>query len=125
MAISPLGALPPARPSPPVQSSVQPAQPVTASAPLAPAVTVEIRSGDKLPTERPAVESPEPKAVEQDTQRIRIDQDTKSVVYQVVDPSSGDVVVQLPDALVLKARAYANAVAAKAEQLEQPFEKTA
>ncbi|GJE16227.1 hypothetical protein [Methylobacterium marchantiae] len=125
MAISPLGALPPARPSPPVQSAVQPIQPVTAPAPLAPAVKVDIRSNDKPPAERPAPEPAESKAVEQNTQRIRIDQDTKTIVYQVVDPSSGDVVVQLPDATVLKARAYADAAAAKAEKPEQPFEKTA
>ncbi|WP_019906815.1 hypothetical protein [Methylobacterium sp. 77] len=125
MAISPLGALPPVRTSLPVQSAIQPIQPVTAPAPLAPAVKVDIQSGDRPLGGRVAKAANEDKAVEQNTQRIRIDQDTKAVVYQVVDPNSGDVVVQLPDAVVLKARAYAQAAAAKAEKPEQPFEKTA
>ena len=34
------------------------------------------------------------------------DADTRAIVYQVVDPSSGDVIVQLPTETVLRNRAY-------------------
>ncbi|MFD0938292.1 hypothetical protein ACFQ12_24285, partial [Methylobacterium trifolii] len=40
------------------------------------------------------------------------DVESRSLVYQVVDPKSGDIVVQIPDAVVLKARTYAREAAA-------------
>ncbi|WP_375464085.1 hypothetical protein [uncultured Methylobacterium sp.] len=40
------------------------------------------------------------------------DAESRSLVFQVVDPASGDIVVQIPDAVVLKARAYAREAAA-------------
>lgn len=40
------------------------------------------------------------------------DAESRSLVYQVVDPKSGDIVVQIPDAVVLKARTYAREAAA-------------
>ncbi|KQP88175.1 hypothetical protein ASF60_00895 [Methylobacterium sp. Leaf113] len=57
--------------------------------------------------------------------RIRIDQDTKTVIYQEVDPASGDVVIQLPDPVVLKARAYAEAAEARAKLSARPLDLTA
>ncbi|WP_210248451.1 MULTISPECIES: hypothetical protein [Methylobacterium] len=55
---------------------------------------------------------------------MTVDADTKSIVYQVIDSSYGNVVVQLPDPAVLKSRAYAEAAAAKA-QAERPVDRTA
>ena len=44
---------------------------------------------------------------------------------QEVDPNSGDVVVQLPDPVVLKARAYAEAAEARAKPTSRPLDRSA
>lgn len=103
---------------------VTPVPPVPGPTRLGPAVTFDIH------TTAPEDESPEtrdvpPVEVAPDA-RIRIDQDTRTVVYQEVDPSSGDVVIQLPDPVVLKARAYADrAAAAEASTEAHPVDRTA
>ncbi|AWN42045.1 hypothetical protein [Methylobacterium durans] len=35
------------------------------------------------------------------------DAESQTLVYQVVDPASGDIVIQIPDEVVLRARVYA------------------
>jgi flagellar protein FlaG len=35
------------------------------------------------------------------------DTDSRQMVYQMIDPTSGDIILQIPDVTVLKARAYA------------------
>lgn len=113
----------------PTPAPVQPVQrveaPKPAAAPLEPAVRLDIRSGDRpvpaVEEERPVEAAP----VDQKERRITIDEDTKSLVYQLVDGASGDIVIQLPDPVVLKARAYAEAAAAKLEAAERPLDRTA
>lgn len=100
------GASPIRNPTPAPVQAVRPVEaPKPPAAPLEPAVRVDIRSGDRpapaVEEERPVEAAP----VDQNERRVRIDEDTKSLVYQVVDPASGDIVVQLPDPVVLKARA--------------------
>lgn len=53
------------------------------------------------------------------------DADSRALVFQVVDPRSGEVVMQIPDEVVLKARVYADAAAARAQQAERPLNRTA
>ncbi|KQO70005.1 hypothetical protein [Methylobacterium sp. Leaf88] len=131
MSITSLGAVLPARVTGATPAPSPPVQPVQAPAPLAPAVRVEIRSLDPAADPRAGtVRTPTPEQDAKATQivmepRIRIDQDTKAVVYQEVDPNSGDVVVQLPDPVVLKARAYAEAAEARAKPVARPFDRTA
>ncbi|WP_143103823.1 hypothetical protein [Methylobacterium gossipiicola] len=91
--------------------------PVIGPTRLGPAVTFDIHTtrpdhDDEAPEghDRHAAQATQREA------RIRIDQDTKSIVYQEVDPSSGDIVIQLPDPVVLKARAYADRAAAAASE---------
>lgn len=73
-------------------------------APLEPAVRVEI--GRDAP-------APAPETSPYRAQIVR-DSQTRSMIYQVLDPRSGDIVVQLPSVVVLKARAYAEREAAQA-----------
>ncbi|WP_082494565.1 MULTISPECIES: hypothetical protein [unclassified Methylobacterium] len=95
-----------------------------AAAPLQPAVRLDIR-----PISNPASPVAENRPVEVEAERterrVTVDQDTKTLVYQLVDPGSGDVVVQLPDPVVLKARAYAAVAAARSEVGERPLDRTA
>ena len=106
---------------------VPPVKPVeaAASAPLDPAVRIDIgRSdlgqsesgrGDRGATaeEQARTRGETRPAQADDERRITIDKDTKSIVYQVLDPGTGTVLVQLPDVSVLKSRAYADAQAAR------------
>lgn len=78
---------------------------------LDPAVTVDL-SGDAK-SDQPARSEAEYRS-----QFVR-DQQSRQIVYQVVDPASGDIVVQLPSVTVLKSRAYAEAKAA-AQAASQP-----
>ena len=129
MSITSLGAVLPARVSAATPARIPPVQPVQAPAPLAPAVQVDIRGQDQGTDPRASTartSAPDAKATQTAMEpRIRIDQDTKSVVYQEVDPNSGDVVVQLPDPVVLKARAYAEAAEARAKPTSRPLDRSA
>ena len=42
------------------------------------------------------------------------DRDTRTLVFEVVDPGSGDIIVQLPTATVLRNRAYDESARARA-----------
>jgi hypothetical protein len=104
--------------SPPIstQASTAGTTPVRAAAPassgqltgshaLGPAVSLRIgpeSAGDGSKAAQPEAES---------RGYVR-DAESRSLVYQVVDPKSGDIVVQIPDAVVLKARTYAREAAA-------------
>ncbi|MGU3361635.1 hypothetical protein ACLBWX_14985 [Methylobacterium sp. M6A4_1b] len=131
MSITSIAVTPPTRVTGATPAPSLPIQPVQASAPLAPAVRVEIRGQDQGSDPRSGIaRAPAPEENAKPAQaamepRIRIDQDTKAVVYQEVDPNSGDVVVQLPDPVVLKARAYAEAAEARAKPAARPLDRTA
>ena len=99
---------------------VQPVAPISAPEPLAPAVRLDIRN-----PERDAPRSVPDAAATPNEARIRIDRDTRTVVYQEVDPASGDVIIQLPDPVILKARAYAEQAAAARATTEHPLDRTA
>lgn len=76
---------------------------------LEPAVSIDVKSdaGESAPA-----------AVER--RRIERDDETQTLVYRVTDSVSGDLIVQIPDAVVLKARAYARQVeAAAGERIER------
>ena len=132
MSITSIGAAPPIRF---VAATPAPVQPVQAPPPLAPAVRVDIRSQDQgagpggIPRSglaRTLDPASDTKAADNAMEpRIRIDRETKAVVYQEVDPSSGDVIVQLPDPVVLKARAYAEAAEARTRATARPLDCTA
>lgn len=93
-----------AAPNPPIRPAAR--EPEPAEQKLDPAVTLDI--GPEAKPERAA-------RTETDyTTKFVRDPEAKTLVYQVVDPASGDVVVQLPSATVLKNRAYAEANAARA-----------
>jgi len=107
----------------PTQGPAQ--QPDTAPAALAPAVRIDIRQAD---ADQPSgADGPKAKASSEANvaRHNRIDPDTKTIVYQEVDAASGDIVVQIPDALVLKARAYVEAQATRLQKAEQPIDRTA
>ncbi len=79
---------------------------------LEPAVSVEVRP-DAQPAEG------DRKAAGDYRGRYVKDLDSQEIVYQVVDPGSGTVMVQLPSPQALDARAYAQrAAAARAAQSE-------
>ena len=95
---------------------MDPIRPVTSLPPLA-SVDLPARVGDtdRGSDERrldPAVSldiSPDAgKASRADTERrgFERDRDSKSVVYRVTDTVSGDVIVQIPNEIVIKARVY-------------------
>lgn len=116
-------------PSPgPGPGAVSPVTPVAGPTRLGPAVTFDIHTP---PLEHEAAEThddPHASQAAQREARIQIDQDTRTIVYQEVDPSSGDIVIQLPDPVVLKARAYAEraaATAAAAAAEDHPVDRTA
>ena len=97
-------ALRPVPTQPPIPQ-VSEARPVAATAPtggadaqrLDPAVSVEV---DPEAAQKSA-------AAASDKRGFIRDADSHSLVYQVTDASTGDVVLQIPDEVVLKARAYA------------------
>ncbi|GJD80422.1 hypothetical protein NBEOAGPD_3663 [Methylobacterium gregans] len=104
--------------------SVQPAErpaPVVAPVPAAPPARAVAAEPERTPLE-PAVKldlsadadtpSPAPTEADYRAQYVR-DAEARQMVYQVVDPASGDIVVQLPSVTVLKARAYAEREAAQ------------
>lgn len=105
--------------------SVQPAErPALVVAPVAAAAPARAVAAEPTRTPlEPAVkldlsaeaDAPSPAQTEADyrAQYVR-DADARQMVYQVVDPASGDIVVQLPSVTVLKARAYAEREAAQA-----------
>ena len=108
--------------------SVQPADrpaPVVASIPAAAPTRPVAAEPERTPLE-PAVkiylsaDAPSPAAdkAEYRAQVVR-DNDTREMVYQVLDPLSGDIVVQLPSGVVLKARAYAETEAARTAEAER------
>ncbi|TXN70768.1 hypothetical protein [Methylobacterium sp. WL6] len=112
--------------APPV---VQPARPIEAAAPVAlyPAVRVDIgrsdRSGAAVSDDgRSRGDAASDRT--NDERRITIDRDTKSVVYQVLDPGTGAVLVQLPDVSVLRSRAYAEAQAER-RTADKPVDREA
>ncbi|NEU13281.1 flagellar protein FlaG [Methylobacterium sp. BTF04] len=122
MSISSISAVTPIRPPTP---SPAPAQPADSPAALAPAVRIDIRKPETARDANPEKTKaglPSDEAVDR---RNSIDPDTKTIVYQVVDQASGDVVVQIPDAVVLKTRAYVEAQAARTQKAERPLDRTA
>ncbi|GJD74692.1 hypothetical protein [Methylobacterium goesingense] len=132
MYIPSLGPAPPVRATGATPAPIPPVRPVSAPAPLTPAVQVDIRDRERAndprtgtaPTSERADDSRSPVVVALEP-RIRIDRDTEAVVYQEVDPGSGDVVMQLPDPVVLKTRAYAEAAEARARPSAHPVDRTA
>jgi hypothetical protein len=101
---------------------VSPVTAVAGPTRLGPAVTFDIHTA---PPENEAPEVHEVQAAQQREARIHIDRETRTIVYQEVDPSSGDIVIQLPDPVVLKARAYADQAAAAAAAEDHPVDRTA
>jgi hypothetical protein len=98
---------------------VSPVTAVAGPTRLGPAVTFDIH------TAPPEQETHEAQAAQQHEARIHIDRETRTIVYQEVDPASGDIVIQLPDPVVLKARAYADRAAAAAAAEDHPVDRTA
>lgn len=92
----------------PVAAPARSAEPERGGTPLEPAVKLDLGGGAEVP-------SPGASQADYRNQIVR-DADTRSMVYQVVDPLSGDIVVQLPSVTVLKARAYAQSEAARAAE---------
>ncbi|MER2268854.1 hypothetical protein [Methylobacterium oxalidis] len=106
---------PPVTPAPavtPSQTARQGAQPQ--QAPLAPAVSLSIGENAEA---RPSAE-----AAQQGAERggYTRDAESQTLVYQVVDPASGDVVIQIPDAVVLRARVYAREASEAAGPQQKP-----
>ena len=95
------------RPLPPTPS-VAPASTVTPIRPVAgpsngtdsrvldPAVSIDVRS-----------DAAEAKPSEPERRAYVRDRDSESLVFRVTDPKTGDVVMQIPDEVILRARAYA------------------
>ncbi|MDR7036968.1 MULTISPECIES: flagellar protein FlaG [Methylobacterium] len=81
-----------------------------AQAALAPAVSLSI--GEAAET-RNAAETAQQNARSGAYTR---DAESQTLVYQVVDPASGDVVIQIPDEVVLRARVYAREASEAAAQ---------
>lgn len=118
---SPSASAPPPSPAPAVAAN----DPQTApSLPLDPAVRLDIRADDRPPAVAQTPKPVEAPPAEKTERRVTVDADTKSIVYQVIDSSYGNVVIQLPDPAVLKSRAYAEAAAAKV-QAQRPVDRTA
>ncbi len=109
MSIGPVTAFAPSTPPAGVQvsapvRSVSSARPVESMA-LGPAVSLDI-GGESEPAKESGRESgPETRGYVREAE-------SNALVYQVVDPQTGDVVIQIPDEVVIKARAYAREVAA-------------
>lgn len=115
--MSEIGSVQPADRPAPVVAPVAAAAPARAVAaeptrtPLEPAVKLDLSAEADAPS--PAADKAEYRA-----QVVR-DNDTREMVYQVLDPLSGDIVVQLPSVVVLKARAYAETEAARTAEAER------
>lgn len=111
--------------------SVQPAQgqrravdaPERTDSRLDPAVTLDIRDEPSGTAERPA-------QTEYRSRYVK-DSDSRQIVFQVIDPGSGTVMVQLPSPQAIEARTYAEAAAshaakaAEASARGQPVDRTA
>ena len=63
---------------------------------LAPAASVEFRGGSGTPS-----------SSADERQGYERDADSRAIVFRVTDAVSGDVIVQIPNEIVLKARVYA------------------
>ena len=93
-AVRPVTALlPPAPAAPPVEPTPAPTKVGGSERSLGPAVTVDVR-GD-APSEA------------SDKRGYERDSTSQALVYRVTDAASGDVIMQIPDEIVIKARAYA------------------
>ena len=118
---NPIASVPPPFPAPVLASN----DPRTApNPPLDPAVRLDIRTDDATQAATSRREDV-PAAKAEETPRVFIDATTKSVVYQAVDPASGDVVFQLPDPVVLKVRGYEAAQARTAEAASKTLDRSA
>ncbi|BAU90340.1 hypothetical protein MPPM_1735 [Methylorubrum populi] len=84
----------PVTPIRPVAETVRDQAP--ASRLLDPAVTIAV-----------SPESTETKPTEPERRAYIRDAESESLVFRVTDPQTGDVVMQIPDEVILKARAYA------------------
>lgn len=97
-ALRPLPPTPPVAPAP----TVTPIRPVSgaSSGPesrvLDPAVSIDVRP-----------EAAEAKPAEPERRAYVRDRGSESLVFRVTDPKTGDVVMQIPDEVILRARAYA------------------
>lgn len=97
-AIRPLPPTPPVAPAP----TVTPIRPVAAPSNgpeprvLDPAVSIDVRP-----------DSAEAKPAEPERRAYVRDQNSESLVFRVTDPKTGDVVMQIPNEVILRARAYA------------------
>ncbi|SFL29479.1 flagellar protein FlaG [Methylorubrum salsuginis] len=99
-----MDAIRPAPPTPPVAqaSGITPIRPVAGpsngpdSRVLDPAVSIDVRP-----------EASEAKPAQPEQRAYVRDQDSASLVFRVTDPKTGDVVMQIPTEVVLRARAYA------------------
>lgn len=78
----------------------------TAQPSLDPAVAVELSKG-----------AAQTAPLFAETTRYLRDFETKAMVYRVTERASGDVVIQIPDEVVLKSRAYAQRMAAAAGEI--------
>ncbi|GEL40164.1 hypothetical protein MEX01_07550 [Methylorubrum extorquens] len=94
--------------------------PPVSTAPITPIRPVGETVRDEAPASRvldPAVtvavspESTEAKPSEPDRRAYIRDAESQSLVFRVTDPQTGDVVMQIPDEVILKARAYAREAA--------------
>jgi hypothetical protein len=109
MSIGPVTAFAPSTQPASIQVSapvrpVSPAKPVESVA-LGPAVSLEIGAEGE-----PAKEgAKEPGSENRGYVR---DAESNALVYQIVDQRTGDIVVQIPDEVVIKARAFAREIAA-------------
>lgn len=97
----------PSPPSGPAVPEVRPIPPVPAGAApepraLEPAVSVDLRGQEPNPGGRTDRQSGEA-----EKRGFVRDADSRSLVFQVTDARTGDVVIQIPNTVVLKARAYA------------------
>ncbi len=111
-----MDAIRPAPPTPPVAPAptVTPVRPVAGpsdgpeSRVLDPAVSIDVHP-----------DAAEAKPSEPERRGYIRDQDSASLVFRVTDPKTGDVVMQLPTEMVLRARAYAreNTAAFSGERL--------
>ena len=98
-AIRPLTSTPPVAPAATVSPvrSVAPAEGAAAESRLLdPAVSLDLRP-----------EAAEAKPAEPERRAYVRDAQSQSLVFRVTDPKTGDVVMKIPDEVVLKARVYA------------------
>lgn len=107
--------------------SIVPAVPVPAAPvaePLGPAATVDLSDEGREVAERPPAGT-KPAASDGEERRFSVDPDTRQIVFQVYDPTSGTVLDQLPDESALRARAYAREQAAQGGASTQTLDRTA